>query len=347
MSVEVKSIDEVVTTNHLLSARGLRAGYAGRTTDTIAVDDVSLYVNEGEVLGIAGESGCGKSTLAAVLSLTAVPPLHVLAGELDVAGKRLSFEPDKAPPREWRGTVVSLLPQGAMNSLSPTARVGDFAVQIVRAHEGRKVSASDAKGRAAERFAQLDLPARVLDAYPHQLSGGMKQRVVTVLSTLLNPKLLIADEPTSALDVSSQRIVTDLMREMLQKQLVSGIIFVTHDLPVLRRVADRVAIMYAGQIHETGPTEEIINRARHPYTGALIGSVLVPEPQIRTRRISGIKGSPPDLSDPPAGCRFHPRCSLAMDVCTTEQPPIVGDERHYATCWWAKDHPGEPVEAKL
>ncbi|GAA0898986.1 ABC transporter ATP-binding protein [Virgisporangium ochraceum] len=346
MSVEVKSIDEVVTTDHLLSARGLRAGYVGRTSDTMAVDDVSLYVNEGEVLGIAGESGCGKSTLAAVLSLTARPPLHVFEGELDVAGKRLSFEPDKAPPRSWRGTVVSLLPQGAMNSLSPTGRVGDFAVNIVRAHEGR-VSASDAKGRAAERFTQLDLPERVLDAYPHQLSGGMKQRVVTVLSTLLNPKLLIADEPTSALDVSSQRIVTELMREMLAKKLVGGIIFVTHDLPVLRRVADRVAIMYAGQIHETGPTEQIINRARHPYTGALINSVLVPEPQVRTRRISGIKGSPPDLADPPPGCRFHPRCSLAMDVCTTEQPPIVGDERHYATCWWAKDHPGEPVEGKL
>lgn len=346
MTMDVRRVDEVVTTDHLLWARGLRAAYAGRSTDTIAVDDVSLYVDEGEVLGIAGESGCGKSTLAAVLSLTARPPLHVLSGELDVAGKRLSFDPDQAPPRSWRGTVVSLLPQGAMNSLSPTARVGDFAVQIVRAHEGR-VSGSDAKGRAAERFAQLDLPERVLDAYPHQLSGGMKQRVVTVLSTLLNPKLLIADEPTSALDVSSQRIVTELMREMLAQRLVGGIIFVTHDLPVLRRVADRVAIMYAGQIHETGPTEEIVNRARHPYTGALIGSVLVPEPQIRTRRISGIKGSPPDLADPPPGCRFHPRCSLAMDVCTTEQPPIVGDERHYATCWWSKDHPGEPVEAKL
>jgi peptide/nickel transport system ATP-binding protein len=168
-----------------------------------------------------------------------------------------------------------------------------------------------------------------------------------VLSTLLNPHLLIADEPTSALDVSSQRVVIELMREMIAQRLVSGIIFVTHDLPVLRRVADRVAIMYAGQIHETGPTEEVINRARHPYTGALLRSVLVPEPQIRTRRISGIKGSPPDLSDPPSGCRFHPRCSLVMDVCVTDQPPAVGDEYHYATCWWAKEHPGEPVEEHL
>jgi peptide/nickel transport system ATP-binding protein len=166
-----------VTTGHLLSARGLQAAYVGRTSETCAVDDVSLYVNEGEVLGIAGESGCGKSTLAAVLSLTARPPLHVFGGELDIAGKRLSFEPDKAPPRSWRGTVVSLLPQGAMNSLSPTMRVGDFAVNIVSAHEGR-VKRSDALARAAERFTQLDLPDRVLKAYPHQLSGGMKQRVV-------------------------------------------------------------------------------------------------------------------------------------------------------------------------
>jgi peptide/nickel transport system ATP-binding protein len=346
MTVEMTAIPEGVSTGHLLLARGLRAAYAGARTDTVAVDDVSLFVNEGEVLGIAGESGCGKSTLAAVLSLTARPPLNVLAGELDVAGKRLSFEPNKAPPRSWRGTVVSLLPQGAMNSLSATLRVGDFAVNIVRAHEGR-VKRTEALERAAERFTQLDLPERVLKAYPHQLSGGMKQRVVTVLSTLLNPQLLIADEPTSALDVSSQRIVTELLREMISQRLVGGIIFVTHDLPVLRRVADRVAIMYAGQIHETGPTEEIINRARHPYTGALLRSVLVPEPQIRTRRISGIRGAPPDLADPPPGCRFHPRCSLAMDVCTTRQPPAVGDERHYATCWWAKDHPGEPVEAHL
>jgi peptide/nickel transport system ATP-binding protein len=184
-------------------------------------------------------------------------------------------------------------------------------------------------------------------AYPHQLSGGMKQRVVTVISTLLNPQLLIADEPTSALDVSTQRALIELLRELLDRQLVGGIIFVTHDLPVLRTIADRIAIMYAGKIAEVAPTDEIIDRAHHPYTGALLRSVLVPEPQIRTRRISGIKGSPPDLADPPSGCRFHPRCSLAMDICTTTEPPVVGDDRQHAACWWAKEHPGEPVEPKL
>jgi peptide/nickel transport system ATP-binding protein len=329
----------------LLSARGLRAAYAGAHHDTVAVENVSLSLAHGEVLGIAGESGCGKSTLAAVLSLTARPPLYVLGGELEVGSKRLSFDPRQRPPRSWRGQVVSLLPQGAMNSLSPTLRIGDFAVDVIRAHQP-EIKRREALDRAAERLEQLDLPRRVLGAYPHQLSGGMKQRVVTVLSTLLNPALLIADEPTSALDVSTQRVLVELLRELLHRKLVGGIIFVTHDLPVLRTIADRIAIMYAGQIIEVGSTEEIINRAHHPYTGALLTSVLVPEPQIRTRRITGIKGAPPDLADPPPGCRFHPRCSLAMDVCRTD-PPKVGGERQYAMCWWAKEHQGEPVEAKL
>jgi peptide/nickel transport system ATP-binding protein len=242
--------------------------------------------------------------------------------------------------------VVSLLPQGAMNSLSPTLRIGDFAVDIIRAHQP-EVRRREALDRAAQRLDQLDLPKRVLGAYPHQLSGGMKQRVVTVLSTLLDPRLLIADEPTSALDVSTQRSLIELLRELLTRRLVGAIIFVTHDLPVLRGIADRIAIMYAGQLIEIGSTDEVIDRAHHPYTGALLRSVLVPEPQIRSRRISGIKGAPPDLADPPPGCRFHPRCSLAMPVCTTTAPPVVGDERQYATCWWAHENRGEAVEPRL
>ncbi len=347
MSVEVSASPETVGTGQLLVARNLRAAYAtwdGK--ETTAVDDVSLTIAEGEVVGIAGESGCGKSTLGAVLSLTARPPLYVLGGELEVAGKKLSFDPKLAPPRAWRGTVVSLLPQGAMNSLSPTIRIGNFAVDVIRAHEPA-VKRAEALDRAAERLEQLDLPRRVLRSYPHQLSGGMKQRVVTVLSTLLNPQLLIADEPTSALDVSTQRVLTELLKELLSRRLVGGIIFVTHDLPVLRTIADRIAIMYAGQIVEVGTTEEIINHSHHPYTAALLKSVLVPEPQIRTRRISGIKGSPPALDNPPSGCRFHPRCSLAMDICTREQPPAVGDDRQFATCWWTKEHRGESVESEL
>lgn len=330
----------------LLSATHLRAAYAGRSgRPCCAVDDVSLNVRRGEVLGIAGESGCGKSTLAAVLSLTARPPLYVEGGELSVGGNRVSLDPGRRPPRSWRGPVVSLLPQGAMNSLSPTIRIGDFAVDVIRAHEPG-VRRAEALDRAAERMDQLGLPRRVLRAYPHQLSGGMKQRAVTVLSTLLDPELLIADEPTSALDVSTQRVMLEMLREMLRRELVHGIIFITHDLPVLSGIADRVAIMYAGRIAEVGPTVDIIDRPRHPYTGALLSSVLVPEPQIRSRRILGIRGAPPDLGDPPAGCRFRPRCSLATEACAAE-PPVVGDEWRFAACWWASEHPDESVEAKL
>lgn len=330
----------------LLSARNLRAEYAGPSGGVMAVDDVSLSIRDGEVLGVAGESGCGKSTLAAVLSLTARPPLYVLSGELEVEGRKLSFDPGRQPPRLWRGSVVSLLPQGAMNSLSPTLRIGTFAVDVIRAHKP-EMSRKEALELAAERLEQLDLPSRVLRSYPHQLSGGMKQRVVTVLSTLLNPRLLIADEPTSALDVSTQKVLIELLNELLARRLVGSIIFVTHDLPVLRMIAHRIAIMYAGKIVEIGETDEIVNRAHHPYTGALLSSVLVPEPQIRTRRISGIRGAPPDLADPPKACRFHPRCSLVMDICRTEDPPAVGDARQHALCWWAKEHRGEAVESKL
>jgi peptide/nickel transport system ATP-binding protein len=333
------------TGGELLSARGLCAAYAIGDRDVTAVDNVTLSVAHGEVLGIAGESGCGKSTLAAVLSLTARPPLYVLGGELEVGNKVLSFDPNKPPPRSWRGQVVSLLPQGAMNSLSPTKRIGTFAIDVIRAHQP-EVKPREALDRTAERLDQLDLPRRVLGSYPHQLSGGMKQRVVTVLSTLLNPALLIADEPTSALDVSTQRVLVELLKELLHRKLVGGIIFVTHDLPVLSTIADRIAIMYAGQIVEVGNTSEIVDRAHHPYTGALLSSVLVPEPQIRGRRIMGIKGSPPDLGDPPSGCRFHPRCSLKMDVCVTD-PPTVGGARQFARCWWTQQHPGESVGGAL
>ncbi|GAA3517607.1 ABC transporter ATP-binding protein [Actinocatenispora rupis] len=323
----------------LLTARGLRAAYG----PTVAVDDVALTVGTGEVLGIAGESGCGKSTLAAVLSLTARPPLTVLGGDLTVDGQHLDLA--GRPPRTWRGGVVSLLPQGAMNALSATARVGDMAVDVVRAHRGR-VPRSVALDLLADRLDALDLPRRVIGAYPHQLSGGMRQRVVTVLSTLLDPRLLIADEPTSALDVSTQRALVELLRELVGRGLVGGIVFVTHDLPVLRAVADRIAVMYAGRIVETGPTAALVDDPRHPYTAALLSSVLVPEPQVRRRRIGGIRGAPPDLADPPAGCRFRPRCSLATDACT-DDPPAVGDPDRYATCWWTRDHPDERLEPSL
>ncbi|WP_020576073.1 ABC transporter ATP-binding protein [Actinopolymorpha alba] len=332
--------DVLTTTDSLLRATGLTAAYTVDGGEVVAVDDVSIDMRRGEVLGVAGESGCGKSTLGAVLSLTLRPPLFVRSGELEVDGRRLDLGPHQKPPRSWRGEVVSLLPQGAMNSLSPTVRIRDFAYDVIRAHQSG-VRRDDAIERTRQRLEHLDLPRRVLDYYPHQLSGGMKQRVVTVISTLLNPRLLIADEPTSALDVSSQRVLIEMLKEMLSEEIIGGVIFITHDLPVLNIVADRIAIMYAGQIAEVGTARDIINQPRHPYSAALLSSVLVPEPAMRRTRVQGIPGAPPSLMHPPGGCRFHPRCGLVMDVCRDQAPPKVGDERRFASCWWAEQNPGQ------
>ena len=327
----------------LLDAHHLRAAY--RTPDgseVFAVDDVSVHVDEGEVLGVAGESGCGKSTLGAILSLTVRDPLYVESGTLEIDGKTQDFGAGSKIPRTWRGSVVSLLPQGAMNSISPTMKVRDLCYDVLKAHD-RKATRGEAVDRAKERLADLGLPTRVLDAYPHQLSGGMKQRVVTIISTLLNPRLLIADEPTSALDVSSQKALIEMLQEMLDKRIMSGVIFVTHDLAVLRTVSNRISVMYAGKIAEIGDSADIVERPRHPYSAALLSSVLVPEPAYRTKRVLGIPGSPPNLLHPPAGCRFHPRCGLVMDECRTNEPPQDGDELRFSACFWSAQHPGQSV----
>jgi peptide/nickel transport system ATP-binding protein len=330
----------------LLNAEHLTASY--RTPDgreVTAVDDVSVYIDEGEVLGVAGESGCGKTTLGMILSLTARPPLFVDSGSLEIDGKKQELGGNSKIPRTWRGSVVSFLPQGAMNSISPTMRVRDLVVDVVRAHD-RSAKRDEALDRARDRLKSLDLPTRVLDAYPHQLSGGMKQRTVTVISTLLNPRLLIADEPTSALDVTSQKALCEMLLQMLEQKIMSGVVFVTHDLPVLRGVSNRIAVMYAGKIVEIGDAKELTDGPRHPYSAALLGSVLSPEPHYRKMRIYGIPGAPPNLANPPAGCRFHPRCGLAYPECHTDEPPHVGDELKFSKCFWAKKHPGEPVPLK-
>jgi len=312
----------------------VRAHYsAGSGPPVKAVDDVSLSVSEGEVFGIVGESGCGKSTLAAVMSLTAGRNLTVTSGEMALGDHRLPLTEQIRIPKGWRGIQVALLPQRAMNSLNPTARIRNFIVDVVRSHNP-SLGPHDAIRQAQERLEQLSLPVRVLDSYPHQLSGGMRQRVVAVISTLLNPKVLIADEPTSALDVSSQKQFIVLLQELLQRGFITRVVYITHDLPMLSNIADRIAVMYAGKIVETGTTSQVIESPQHPYTQALIASTLDIDPQLRGRQIKGIPGAPPDLRYPPSGCRFHPRCSYVMDKCSREAPPIVGDDSRFAACWW-------------
>jgi peptide/nickel transport system ATP-binding protein len=316
----------------LLSVKNVFAAYSSGGNEVRAVDGVSLQMRDGEVLGIAGESGCGKSTLAAVLSLGARPPLYVKSGEMTLDGERYDLTKGYKLPRELRGKLISILPQGALNSLNPTARVRDLAYDVIHAHE-EDVTRAQATERTGARLEQLGLPTRVLESYPHQLSGGMKQRVVAVISTLLNPRVLIADEPTSALDVSSQKALVLQIKLLMEQKVITSVVFITHDLPMLRNVADRIAVMYAGKIAEIGSNQQIIDAGQHPYTKALIGSILVPEPYVRAKRIEGIEGQPPDLRSPPSGCRFHPRCSLADQRCTLEEPPQVGDENQFAACW--------------
>jgi peptide/nickel transport system ATP-binding protein len=311
-----------------------------------AVDGVSFSVGNGEVLGIVGESGCGKSTLASVLSLTARPPLHVTSGEMILDDATISLVNQTNVPGDWRGRKVSLLPQRAMNSLNPTARVRDFVVDVMKAHDS-VITPQEAINQAMERLERLSLPTRVLNSYPHQLSGGMRQRVVAVVSTLLNPHVLIADEPTSALDVSSQKELVLLLKLLLDHGFITRIIYITHDLPMLSNIANRIAVMYAGEIVEIDTTKAMIDSPQHPYTRALIGSTLDPDPRVREQRIQGIKGAPPDLRNPPSGCRFHPRCPYVMDICVEESPPIVGDAEHFSACWWVQQQTAATSYAKV
>ena len=321
----------------LLEARDVVAHYASQSgPDVQAVNHVSMQLYRGEILGVAGESGCGKSTFASVVALTARPPLYVVGGDMEIDGEEVKITQLERLPRQWHGKLVALLPQGAMNSLNPTSRVRDLAYDVIRAHEP-KVTKKETAERARERLEQLSLPVRVLDSYPHQLSGGMKQRVVAVISTLLNPKVLIADEPPSALDVSAQHALTDQLRQLLDKDLVQSIMFITHDLPLLAGIADRIAIMYAGLVAEVGPARQVVDHGWHPYTKALMDTVLAPEPEVRRKRIEGIPGAPPDLRYPPQGCPYQPRCPKRMEICS-EDPPAVGRPDRFARCWWVKEH---------
>ncbi len=335
----------------LMRASNVTAVYAADSGEDVpAVDDVTIEVPEGTIVGLAGESGCGKSTLGNALAMIANPPLYVVKGTLEIDGKSIdlsTLDPKAGKAhRTYRGDIVSLLPQGAMNAVSPTLKIKDLVLDVLRAHD-RHYKQSDAMDLATDRLKLLEMPTWVLDSYAHQLSGGMKQRMVTVVSTLLNPKLLIADEPTSALDVSSQKALIEMLLAMVEKKIMSGVIFITHDLPVLSMVTDRLAIMYAGKVVETGRTDDLVNNARHPYTAALLASVLDPTEDTRTKHVVGIPGSPPNLGNPPTGCRFHPRCPFAMDVCSKQQPPTLQESDHQFACWWAKEHPRQTIPMEV
>jgi len=316
----------------LLTLADVKAYYRTPSGQIVrAVDGVTLSINEGEVLGIAGESGCGKTTLAQVLALNMQPPLYLAGGEVLADGVDVQKLPPEVKRREYRGKYISVVPQGAMSALNPSLRIRQFVADLMREHYS-DLTKRDALDRAEQRLRALDLPVRVLDAYPHQLSGGMKQRTVIAISTLLDPKVLICDEPTSALDVSSQRSVLELLRWLMKEKIIRSCVFVTHELPLLYQIADRVAVMYAGRIAEVGGAEEIIFRPQHPYSTALVGAVLVPEKGMKERRVEGIPGAPPDLRTPPTGCRFAARCRFVDEQCKADPVERTSGTRQ-VWCW--------------
>lgn len=298
--------------------QNLSLHYLTRYNEKIhAVTDVSFTMKEGEILGIAGESGCGKSTLVNGLMGLFIPPLYPTGGDVRVGGETLMNRTPEDVRLNVLSRKVSMIPQGAFNALNPTRRVRDIAADVYAAHDKEKLSRKEVVERVRERFAVVFSreAQHILDSFPIQLTAGERQRSVIGISTLLNPQMVIADEPTSALDVSTQKVVIRMIFDLLEQGIFKTMIFITHELPLLRHVANNIAIMYAGEFVETGTAEQIVFDPRHPYTKALMGAMLSAEPGQKDRKPVAIEGAPPSLVNSISGCRFAPRCPVARPEC--------------------------------
>ena len=293
-----------------------------------ALEDATFTVCDGEIMGMAGESGCGKSTLSnALIALN--PPMKFMQGSVKLDDQPLPIQ-NSERMNAFRFKKISIIPQYAMNALNPTRKIGKMTAELLRS---RKMNYKAIKTELIRRLDLVKLSPDVLDMYPIELSGGMKQRMVMVISTLLNPSLLMADEITSALDVSSQKAVAEMLVEFRDREIVKSLIVITHDISILYQIADSILIMYAGQLVEKAPTKVIIHNPRHPYTKMLISSLPEVGVKYSEKRLTGIPGSPPLLLDPPVGCRFRDRCPLADERCR-EVPPLVELEPgHFVACW--------------
>ncbi|HOA24323.1 MAG TPA: ABC transporter ATP-binding protein [Aggregatilineales bacterium] len=311
-----------------LQVENLRVYYQTLHGDVKALDGLSFDIADGEIMGLAGESGCGKSTLGYSL-IYMNPRMKYVEGRVMLDGEELPIwdSPAMVP---FRYKKVSIIPQYAMSALNPTRKIGKMTAELL---ESRKVDFKEVEPELLRRLDLVDLSHDVLDMYPIELSGGMKQRMVMVISTLLNPSLLIADEITSALDVSTQKAVAEMLVEFRDQGIVKSVIFITHDISILYQIADSIMVMYAGKLAEKAPTDVIINCPRHPYTQLLISSL--PEAGVRhaEKRLTGIPGSPPPLLNPPQGCRFRDRCPFAMEKCLEEPPVIEVEPGHFVACW--------------
>jgi peptide/nickel transport system ATP-binding protein len=318
-----------------LHVEDLRVYYRTLAGDVKALDGVSFDVADGEIMGLAGESGCGKSTLGKSL-IRLDGRMRYVGGHVVLDGEELPIWDDEAMDR-FRFREVSIVPQYAMSALNPTRKIGRMIHELLRA---RGVRPNGIQQELERRLELVGLEPDVLGLYPIELSGGMKQRVVMVLSTLLDPSLLIADEITSALDVSTQKAVAQTLVEFRDRGFVKSMIVITHDLAVLAQVADTILVMYAGKLAEKAPADEIVASPQHPYTRMLISSL--PEVGVRyeEKQLRGIPGRPPSLLGPPPGCRFRDRCPLATARCA-EEPPWVEQDGRGVACWETEAAPTE------
>ncbi len=311
-----------------LNVENLTVYYQTLRGDVHALEHATFQITDGEIMGLAGESGCGKTTLGHSL-IVLFPPMKYITGRVLLDGEELPIW-DGEKMNAYRFRKVSLIPQYAMNAMNPIRKIGKMTQELL---ESRGVDYKEVLPELKRRLDLVALPHDVLSMYPIELSGGMKQRMVMVISSLLNPSLLIADEITSALDVATQKAVAEMLVEFRDRQFVNNLIVITHDISVLYQIADTILIMYAGVLAEKAPTKSIIESPRHPYTRLLISSL--PEVGVRhaEKRLQGIPGNPPLLLNPPSGCRFRDRCPLAFERCLEEPPFIEVEKNHFVACW--------------
>ncbi len=321
-----------MSSENVLEVRNLSVRYITRRGEVKAVNNVNFSLRRGETLGLVGESGCGKSTLGYSLMRLLPANGRIVSGEIYLEGDNI-LEMDEIMLRKIRWKKISMIFQGAMNALNPVFTVGDQIAEVLMLHE--RMTKEEAYEVVRELFIQVGLdPARIKD-YPHQLSGGMKQRVVIAMALALNPSVVIADEPTTALDVTIQAQILDLMRK-LQRRYGLSMIYITHDLAVVAEISHRVMVMYAGHIMEYGDVVSIFKHPVHPYTKGLIASVPTIQ-KVKEKRLISIPGSPPDLVNPPSGCPFRLRCPFAKDICKEKEPPYTEVDGSLAKCHFARE----------
>ncbi|AOT60864.1 MULTISPECIES: ABC transporter ATP-binding protein [Streptomyces] len=328
----------------LLEVRDLHVEFRTREGTARAVNGVTYAVDAGETLAVLGESGSGKSVTAqAVMGILDTPPGRITAGQILFQGRDLLTLKEEER-RKVRGARMAMIFQDALSALNPVLTVGDQLAEMYTVHRG--MSKKDARARAVELMDRVRIPAarERVGQYPHQFSGGMRQRIMIAMAMALEPALIIADEPTTALDVTVQAQVMELLAE-LRRELGMGLILITHDLGVVADVADRIAVMYAGRIVETAPVHDLYKAPAHPYTQGLLDSI--PRLDQKGRELYAIKGLPPSLTAIPPGCPFHPRCPRARDVCRTDVPPLyeVPGDRHSACHFWRETLHKEPADA--